>query len=91
MLWIKKWWKTSKQKAPRKKDRKYKSSKTNKSHKFINKLRNSLEEDLIRYIRIALFLLIYYTFSIIILKQEINWDIVTVVVFADIFKNMSSK
>lgn len=91
MLWFKNWWKSSKQKAPRKKDQKHKSSKAYKSHKFIKKLRNSLEEDLIRYIRIALFLLIYYTFSTIILKQEINWDVVTVVVFADIFKNMSNK
>lgn len=69
MLKIKIWWENSpKQKAPRKKDQKHKNSKKNKSNKFISKLRVSLQEDIICYIRIALFLLIYYTFTVIILK-----------------------
>lgn len=81
-----KWW--VKQKAPHKKDQKS-FPKSNERRKFVKKLRESLSEDLIRYIRITTFLLVYITLNWLILKfnLKIDLNLANIAIFSGIVKD----
>lgn len=83
----KRWGNLSKIKAPRKKGKK---SKTNKGSNFIESLRNKLQEDVIQYIRVIVFFLVYFTLKWLVLKLNLieEWDLAKIALFGEMIKNL---